>query len=252
MDIQDAYMNIPVHPEDRWLLGMSWRGGVFIDTVLPFGLHSAPKIVGAVADAMEWIVRTNGVKELCHYLDDFLVFRDPGSDECARNLSALLKWVEWRGFSVASEKVEGPSTTLTFLAIEIDLSALILCLPERKLMALRGLIASWKGWRWWLKSELQSLARKLQHTCKMVCSGRSFLRWVFELVGGVHHDHHHFKLNGGMHSDLDWWNLLLESWNEVSMLHPSRLSVPDHEIYIDASGSGGCGALWGHHWFQLK
>ena len=30
-------------------------------------------------------------EELCHYLDDFLVFGKPGSEECARNLSALVK-----------------------------------------------------------------------------------------------------------------------------------------------------------------
>ena len=64
-------------------MGMSWRGGVFIDIVLPFGLHSAPKIFSPVADAMEWIARKNGVRELCHYLDDFLVFGNPGSDEGA-------------------------------------------------------------------------------------------------------------------------------------------------------------------------
>ena len=145
LDIRDAYRNIPVHPEDRWLLGMSWRGEVFIDTVLPFGLRSAPKIFSAVADAVEWIVRKNGVRELCHYLDDFLVFGSPGSNECAQNLSALVKWAEWLGFPLALEKVEGPSTTLTFLGVEIDTSTLMLRLPEEKLIALRSLIASWTG-----------------------------------------------------------------------------------------------------------
>ena len=61
MDIRDAYRNVPVHPDDRWLSGMSWRGSVFIDTVLPFGLHSAPKVFNTVADALERIVRKNGV-----------------------------------------------------------------------------------------------------------------------------------------------------------------------------------------------
>ena len=252
MDIRDAYRNIPVHPDDRWLLGISWRGGVFVDTVLPFGLRSAPKIFNAVADALEWIVRKNGVRELCHYLDDFLVLGSPGSEECAWNLSALVKWAEWLGFPLALEKVEGPSTTITFLGVEIDTSALILRLPEEKLVALRRLISSWRGRTWCRKTELQSLAGKLQHACKVVRPGRSFLRRVFELLGGVHRDHYHVKLNGGMRSDLAWWDLFLESWNGVSMLHPSRLSVPDHEIYTDASGAFGSGALWGHHWFQLK
>ena len=252
MDIRDAYRNIPVHPEDRWLLGMSWRGGVFVDTVLPFGLRSAPKVFNAVADAMEWIVRKNGIREICHYLDDFLVFGSPESNECAQNLSALISWAKWLGFPLALEKVEGPSTTLTFLRIEFDTEALVLRLPKGKLVALRNLIVSWRGRRWCLKSELQSLAGKLQHACKVVRPGRSFLRRIFELLGGVQHDHHHIRLNSGMRSDLAWWDLFLESWNGVSMLRPSRLSFPDHEIYTDASGARGCGALWGHHWFQLK
>ena len=57
VDIKMAYRNIPVHPDDRWLLGMTWDGSLYIDTALPFGLRSAPKIFTAVADAAEWIVR---------------------------------------------------------------------------------------------------------------------------------------------------------------------------------------------------
>ena len=162
---------------------MSWRGGVFVDTVLPFGLRSAPKIFNAVADALEWIVRKNGVKKLCHYLDDFLLLGTPGSEECARNLAALVRWAEWLGFPLALEKIVGPLTLLTFLGVEIDTNALVLQLPEEKLTALRSLIASWKGRRWCLKSELQSLVGKLQHACKVVRPGRSFLRRVFELLG---------------------------------------------------------------------
>ena len=56
VDIRSAYCIIPVHPEDRWLLGMVWEGALYTDTVLPFGLRSAPKIFNAVADAVGWIV----------------------------------------------------------------------------------------------------------------------------------------------------------------------------------------------------
>ncbi len=30
-DVSKAYRNVPVHPEDRWLLGMEWNGQVFVD-----------------------------------------------------------------------------------------------------------------------------------------------------------------------------------------------------------------------------
>ena len=53
MDVKQPYRNIPVHPSDRACLGMSWVGMVYIDTVLPFGLCSAPLIFSAVADALQ-------------------------------------------------------------------------------------------------------------------------------------------------------------------------------------------------------
>ena len=57
VDIRSAYRMLPIHPDDRWLLGMCWEGSVFVDTALPFGHRSAPKMFTAVADALEWIIK---------------------------------------------------------------------------------------------------------------------------------------------------------------------------------------------------
>ena len=54
-DLKSAYRNVPVHPDDRHFLGMEWKGDVFVDTVLPFGLRSAPIIFSAVAEALALI-----------------------------------------------------------------------------------------------------------------------------------------------------------------------------------------------------
>ena len=51
-DLKAAYRNVPVHPDDRWLFGMLWEDQLYVDTVLPFGLRSAPIIFNAVADAL--------------------------------------------------------------------------------------------------------------------------------------------------------------------------------------------------------
>ena len=39
-----------IHPHDRPLLGMQWRGKYFVDLVLPFGLRSAPFIFTSIVD----------------------------------------------------------------------------------------------------------------------------------------------------------------------------------------------------------
>ena len=251
VDIRNAYRNIPVHPDDRWLLGMGWNGDVYIDTVLPFGLRSAPKVFNSVVDAVEWVLRQAGVVNICHYLDDFLIMGPADSPTCAHDLSRLLRCLEWLGFPVAEEKVEGPASRLTFLGIEIDADALVLRLPGEKLSALRSLILLWAGRRWCRKRELQSLAGKLQHVCSVVRPGKSFLRRVFERLRGTHHGHHYIRINHTMRSDLAWWHLFLESWNGISILRPSRLTRPDHEFYSDAAGSVGCGAVWGCRWLKF-
>ena len=53
IDVKAAYRLIPVHPDDRWVLGFEWQGSHYVDGMLSFGLCSAPIIFTAVADAME-------------------------------------------------------------------------------------------------------------------------------------------------------------------------------------------------------
>ena len=43
--------------EDRPLLGMTWKGKVYMDKTLPFGLRSALKIISALADALERVLK---------------------------------------------------------------------------------------------------------------------------------------------------------------------------------------------------
>ena len=121
-DLKSAYRNIPVHPEDRWLLGMMWDGQLFVDVALPFGLRSAPKIFNAVADALAFVIRHNykGVKWLKHYLDDFIIVEAPESDSCGWGLKVALGVCEETGFPIAEEKSRGPTTLLDVLGIEVD------------------------------------------------------------------------------------------------------------------------------------
>ena len=120
LDLQSAYRVIPVHVDDRHLLGMRWNGRVCLDTALPFGLRSAPKLFSAVANALLWAMYGMSVSSSLHYLDNFLFFGEPGTEECANNLSLTLATCRSLGIPVAEQKIEGPACCMTFLAIEID------------------------------------------------------------------------------------------------------------------------------------
>ena len=125
---------------------------------------------------MEWIIRQQGVDPVFHYLDDFLLVRLPGSGQCTTHLSIVLSVFVHLGIPVAQEKVEGPLMTITFLGIEIDTVAMQLHLLANKLAELCNLVKQWMQRKSCFKKDLQSLAGKLQHACKVVRLGRTFLR----------------------------------------------------------------------------
>ena len=85
LDVQNAYRIVPVHTEDRQLLGMV--GAFYVDMVLPFGVRSAPHIFTCIADLVEWVAKQNyDVTFLMHYLDDFHTLSPPGSSVCQHNV----------------------------------------------------------------------------------------------------------------------------------------------------------------------
>ncbi len=99
VDVKSAYRNIPV------LMGMLWGENLFIDTALLFGLRSAPKTFSAVADAVEWVARQEGVKNIIHYLDDFLIVAAPDTDEGSATLKTVLGIFDRLGLPVAANNL---------------------------------------------------------------------------------------------------------------------------------------------------
>ena len=65
-DMKSAYRLVPVHPDDRLLLGVEWQGMQYVDAMLLFGLCSAPKVFTVIADALEWCIRRLGVIGIDH------------------------------------------------------------------------------------------------------------------------------------------------------------------------------------------
>ena len=44
----------------------------------------------------------------------------------------------------------------------------------------------------------------------------------------------------------------MSAWNRVSMKLTSSSESPGVDLWSDASGSWGCGAVWGPDWFQVE
>ena len=250
MDLKDAYRVIPVHPQDHHLLGIQWCGDTFIDRSLPFGLRSAPKIFTAFSDMVAWAIHYRGVRHLLHYLDDFLLFGQPGTLEASQAVATAREVFAEAGIPVAEHKTDGPATSVTFLGILVDTVLFQLRLPADKLARLQVMVRQWLDRRSCTRRELESLTGHLAHAAIVIRPGRIFLRPLFALIATAAKPHHYVHLNLSVRADLRWWLHLLQAWNGSSFFPPP---LPSVHMYSDASGSFGCGAFnRPHGWFQLQ
>ena len=252
IDVKHAYRNIPVHPEDRHLLGMKFEGKVYLDTTLPFGLRSAPKIFTAVADALEFVIRNHGVARIMHYLDDYLTLGPPGLEDCSQNLATITNCCHQLGVPLKQEKVEGPTTCLEFLGIILDTAKMELRLSDERIHNLEALLVHWDQRKRCRKRELLSLIGKLAHASTVVRVGRIFLRRLINLSTQAARLHHWLHLSMEARADIAWWKTFLEAWNHRSMMCMADPPAPDIIFSSDASGTWGCGASWGKAWLQLE
>ena len=206
-----------------------------------------------MADALCWHLHLSGIPLLRHYLDDFITVAPPHSTQCEESLAILDRECQTLGVPIADHKRDGPTTCLTFLGIEVDMVAGELRLPAVKLQRLRTLLLDW-GTRRCMWKELESIIGLLNHACKVVRSGRAFLRHMLDLLHAVHRPPNSplpIRLNVAFRADLAWWQSFVEHWNGVSfLLLPAHL--PTVEMTSDASGSWGCGAWYLWAWFQVQ
>ena len=100
--------------------------------------------------------------------------------------------------------------------------------------------------------DVQSLVGSLQHACKVIRPGRTFLHRMFDLLKGYKKNQRGVHLNKSFLSDLTWWHLFLEEWNGIGMVVNPVKSPPDINLHTDASTSFGCGAWTGNQWLQLQ
>ena len=254
VDLKSAFRIIPVRKQDWELLGIHWRNQYYVDTCLPFGLRSAPYLFNQFADALEWILRNNySLQWVIHYLDDYLILGPPENNLCRQFLQDFLRVCSLLGIPVATEKVEGPLTILTFLGLELDSVTQQIRLTQDRLAEILTELGKWQRRKKATKRELLSLIGKLAFAARAVPAGRLFLRRLIQLSTKVDRLHHHVRLNQDAKLDIAWWQSFLPSWNgKAFFLEQNTTAASDLSLYTDASGTHGCGAYFKGAWFHYS
>ena len=149
VDIRNAFRWCPVRPSDWPRLGIEWHGMFYYDRVLPFGLHSAPFTFNSFADSIEWILQdTCHLDAVMNYLHDFLGITGPSLALATAHRDLTLQLLVYISVPAAHEKVEGPSTKLVFLGIELNTITLSLFAPARGQGARYPVVLAWNSFTW--------------------------------------------------------------------------------------------------------
>ena len=252
-DIKSAFRILPINPIDYGLLGMKWKNKYYYDRCMPMGCSSSCKTFETFSSALEWIARTKfKIQHVLHLLDDFL-FIAPSERLCQQQLNIFLQFCSYLGVPIAPEKTFGPSTTLSFVGIELDTVLKEARLPQDKLDKCVTTILEFRHRKKVTLRELQSLIGLLNFACSVIQPGRAFLRRLIDLTIGIKLPSHKIRLNREVKKDLDLWLKFLQDFNGKSFfLDDDWFSSSKLNLYTDASGAHGFGAVFGSHWCYGK
>ena len=125
IDLSDAYLHIPIHPNSRKYLRFCYRSQVFQFTSLPFGLATAPQVFTMIAKEVKLMALSRGLR-LHQYLDDWLI-RSQSQEEARVNTQAVVDLTQSLGWIINLEKSElKPTQVFSFVGYEYHLdSALV-------------------------------------------------------------------------------------------------------------------------------
>lgn len=251
IDLKSAYRSVLIHPSQYKLTGLKWcfdkSPTYMVDTRLPFGARLSVDIFYKLGCAVKYIMSSKGYHNVLVYLDDFLII-EPTKEKCIETLNILIKLVRKLGFSVAWDKVEGPTNRLTFLGVELDTTHMELRLPSDKCIKLLEQLDKFADRKRVNLRQCQELAGKLNWATRVVRIGSIYQRHLFEAIKLLRANHHKIKITEGMRTDIMWWKVTLNNFNGVRILHPEE---PLH--YVDVSSSHfAAGINYDTNWYCLN
>ena len=242
LDLQDAYLQVPIHPESRRYLRFTMGGVPYQFRVLCFGLTTAPQVFTRLMAPISAILHRYGIRIL-RYLDDWLILAESRTT-CIQARDRLLHLCEELGLQVNHRRSSlVPSQDMTYLGMQI-LSVQFIAKPtETKVVNLLNIIEEFLSspsppaalWRR-LLGHLSSLTLLVKGGMLRMRSLQLRLRskWNFR------DDYLRIPWDPLCQEDLLWWSWAIQQRQGVDL----SLPVPDLSFYSGASDVG-WGAIMG-------
>jgi hypothetical protein len=238
IDLQDAYLTIPIHPDHAKFLQFIWNGALFQFTCLCFGLSSAPWSFTKILKPLVAFLRKKGIRIIV-YLDDFLILNQ-SKEGAERDFLLTVDLLEKCGFLINKEKSLGVAAQQReFLGLLVDSLSLSLSLLPRKVQQIEKICREAGAATSVSLREIAKILGNLAWAIQAIpfaqghyrCIQRRFLKESARAGGDLSTK---IRLDEESISDLVWWASNVESSNG----RPLSTVEPDLVIYSDASLSG--------------
>ena len=238
LDLQDAYLQVPVHPDSRRFLRFTWGSSAWQFRVLCFGLSTAPQVFTRIMAPVSAEFHRRGFR-LLRYLDDWLLLA-ASEGQARAATSCLLSLCVQLGIRVNWKKSSlRPEQEKIFLGMRI-LSPLLKVFPtQERLRTICDLLLAFLARpappaRQWL--------RLLGHMSSLIHLVPGSRRRMRLLQIQLHRswsrhsmtDSFPVSWDAAIRRDLDWW---LDTRN-LEAGQPLQLASPDLCLYTDASEVG--------------
>ena len=139
IDLSDAYLHIPIHPNSRKYLRFCYKAQVFQFTSLPFGLATAPQVFTMIVKEVKLMALSRGLR-IHQYLDDWLI-RSQSQEESQRDTQAVVDLTQSLGWIINQEKSElKPTRVFSFVVYEYHLDSALVRPTHERWLKLQDLI----------------------------------------------------------------------------------------------------------------
>ncbi|XP_072016970.1 uncharacterized protein [Amphiura filiformis] len=121
IDLKDAYLHVPIYPNDQKWLKFRVKDQTYMFRCLPFGLSTAPRVFTRIVKTVAAYLRRKGLN-LCVYLDDWLIY-SRSRVEALHHIKMVQETVTSLGFVINVKKSNFVPTQIPqFLGARLHLS----------------------------------------------------------------------------------------------------------------------------------
>ena len=245
LDLQDAYLQVPVHPASRRYLRFCVGNAVYQFRALCFGLSSAPQVFTRVMASVSSIMHCHGFC-LLRYLDDWLVLSST-FQELVRARDFLLRLCRLLGIIVNPSKSSlVPTQTLDYLGMMLVTSPLRVFPNLKRIQKFSLLLQDFLSDRLHPVSVWRSLLGMMSSMSAIVPGSRLRMRSLqlrLNAAGPLLLDRDLVSWDVGCLRDLRWWS----DDSHLLVGLPLGEDHPDLFLFSDASDQGWGAALGDLH-----